>query len=113
MLAASPLLQDLWQLPDVAVTPDVPLAKYTRFAIGGPAALFVESADAERFSEALGIVRDSGLPNVVIGGGTNLIVSDAGFDGVVLRFAGEQIAVQGMRIVAEAGASLQAVVDRS
>jgi UDP-N-acetylmuramate dehydrogenase len=89
------------------------LAQYTRFGIGGPATLLVESADAAGFSEALGLVRESGLPNVVIGGGTNLIVSDAGFDGIVLRFTAERIATTGLRMTVDAGASLQAVVDRS
>jgi UDP-N-acetylmuramate dehydrogenase len=53
------------------------------------------------------------LPHVVIAGGTNLIVSDAGFNGIVLRYIGDRIEVNGMRMRVEAGASLQTVVDRS
>jgi UDP-N-acetylmuramate dehydrogenase len=49
----------------------------------------------------------------VIAGGTNLIVSDDGFDGAVLRFTGNRITINGTRIHAEAGASLQTVVDAS
>jgi UDP-N-acetylmuramate dehydrogenase len=53
------------------------------------------------------------MPHVVIGGGTNLIVADAGFDGIVLRFAGKKINQVGNRLSVEAGAYLQVVVDLS
>jgi UDP-N-acetylmuramate dehydrogenase len=50
---------------------------------------------------------------VVIGGGTNLVVADAGFDGVVLRYTGRELSREGSMICAQAGAVLQAVVDFS
>jgi UDP-N-acetylmuramate dehydrogenase len=102
MLAATPNLQ---------VRKDVPLADYTRFGIGGPAAIFVETASAESFIAALRAARVSGHPRVVIGGGTNLIVSDEGFPGIVLRFTANQIRAEGSIVTAEAGADLQALVD--
>jgi UDP-N-acetylmuramate dehydrogenase len=49
----------------------------------------------------------------VIGGGTNLIVSDAGYPGIVLRFRGAFIRHSGMRLCAQAGAELQSLVDYS
>ena len=63
--------------------------------------------------QALRTARDLGLPPVVIGGGTNLIVSDAGFGGVVLRYTGSHLARDGMILRVEAGAILQDVVDQS
>src|SRR5207253_4135913 len=53
----------------------------------------------------------SGLRYVVIGGGTNLIVSDAGFPGVILRFRAHNIRNLGASVHAEAGAELQDLVD--
>jgi UDP-N-acetylmuramate dehydrogenase len=103
----------LRQLPHLTLLRDVSLAAYTRFGIGGPASMMCETADRETFVSALDLIRDAGIPNVLIGGGTNLIVSDAGFDGVVLRFTGKSISRTGTRIRVEAGASLQAVVDYS
>jgi UDP-N-acetylmuramate dehydrogenase len=50
---------------------------------------------------------------MILGGGTNLIVADAGFDGVVLRFAGRKISADGELLRAESGAVLQDVVDES
>ncbi len=58
-------------------------------------------------------LKSLGVPRVIVGGGTNLIVSDEGFDGVVLRYTGSRITRDGMVLHAEAGAILQNVVDRS
>src|SRR5204862_7634231 len=53
----------------------------------------------------------SGVGYVVIGGGTNLIVSDAGFRGVVLRFASGRLLAAGDRVVCDAGVVLQDLID--
>ena len=89
------------------------LARYTRFGIGGPADVYAETASAEVLVEALRQARASGLPYVIIGGGTNLIVSDQGFRGIVLRFTADGIASAGSTVEADAGAELGAVVDTS
>ncbi|MFZ0593463.1 MAG: UDP-N-acetylmuramate dehydrogenase [Bryobacteraceae bacterium] len=103
----------LQQIGGLHVSSDVPLAPYTRFGIGGPATLVCESSDTHAFETALRAVRESGTCHVVIAGGTNLIVSDAGFDGVVLRFTGTRISNDGARLRVEAGLPLQSVVDHS
>lgn len=59
----------------------------------------------------LGALRGMGLPVITIGGGSNLIVADAGFDGVVLRFTGSAIGREGGLTKAEAGAVWQDVVE--
>ena len=61
----------------------------------------------------MSIARESGLDFVVIGGGTNLIVSDAGFRGVVLRFVADRLMAAGNRVISDAGAILQDLVDFS
>src|SRR4029077_18537281 len=66
---------------------------------------------AEAFIAAVAEVRASGAPSVVIGGGTNLIVSDRGFRGVVLRYRGDALMAANGRVVAHAGAVLQDLVD--
>src|ERR1035441_5010274 len=98
-------------IPNLTVLKGVPLSRYTRFGIGGPADVYAETGEAEAFAAALEAARRSGLPTVVIGGGTNLIVSDAGFRGIVLRYRGEKLTAAGNRVVAEAGAALQDLVD--
>jgi UDP-N-acetylmuramate dehydrogenase len=104
-------LEKLSALPDTTVLRDAPLSKYTRFGIGGPADLFAETHDPARFIDAWRIARASGLDTVVIGGGTNLIVSDAGFRGVVLKLSNHRIRSERETVYVESGASLQALVD--
>lgn len=92
---------------------NAPLAEYCRFGIGGPADLLIDVEQVEPFLEALDSVRNSGVPYLVLGGGTNLIVSDAGFRGVVLRFLGRRISFRQGVVSAQSGAELQALVDFS
>ena len=109
--AEAETFESLAALPGVKVLRDAPLSEYTRFGIGGPADLFVETSDPARFAEALEIARLSGLRTVVIGGGTNLIVADEGFRGVVLKLANREIRAEGSSVYAEGGAVLQTLVD--
>jgi UDP-N-acetylmuramate dehydrogenase len=102
---------ELSALPDTKVFRDVPLSSYTRFGIGGPADLFAETDDPARFIDAWRIAHASGLNTVVIGGGTNLIVSDDGFRGVVLKLSNDRIHAEGQTVHVDSGASLQALVD--
>ena len=104
-------LSRLAAVPSLQVSTCVPLSRYTRFGIGGPADIFAETGEVEAFSAAMNIARASGLRFVVIGGGTNLIVSDAGFRGVVLRFTAERLMSAGSRVVSDAGVVLQDLVD--
>jgi UDP-N-acetylmuramate dehydrogenase len=105
--------QRLAQISDLSITEDAPLSRYTRFGIGGPADLYVEAPGESSFIAALEVARESALPYVVIGGGTNLIVSDAGFPGVVLRYTARDIRSRGTCLEANAGADLQELVDYS
>ena len=111
MQAAQEALERLAAIPNVTVRSREPLSRHTRFGIGGPAEVFVESADREAFLEALRAARATGLPVLVIGGGTNLVAADEGFPGVVLRYTGSRIEADGAKVEAEAGAELQALVD--
>ena len=106
-------LERLADLPNVSITRDAPLSLRTRFGIGGPADVYFETADESSFMIALAAVRESGVSYTVIGGGTNLIVADAGFGGIVLRFTASQIDRHEKTLRARAGADLQALVNFS
>jgi UDP-N-acetylmuramate dehydrogenase len=101
----------LAEIPNLTVSRHAPLSGYTRFGIGGPADLFAETADEQAFIAAVHAARESGTALCVIGGGTNLIVSDAGFRGLVLRYSEASLGNAGTRIVAGSGAVLQDLVD--
>jgi len=62
-----------------------PLSRYTTWRIGGPARYLVLPADVEDVVRALEMARDRGLPWLVLGLGSNVLVKDSGFPGVVIR----------------------------
>jgi len=64
---------------------EVPLAPYTTFQIGGPARWFAEAASEDDIAAGISFAGEGQLPLFVLGGGSNLLVSDAGFPGLVLR----------------------------
>ena len=64
---------------------NVPLRDFVTFRIGGPAELFYEARTQENLIEALAYARSQHLPCFVLGGGSNLVVSDAGIDGLVVH----------------------------
>ncbi|HZT28591.1 MAG TPA: UDP-N-acetylmuramate dehydrogenase [Bryobacteraceae bacterium] len=101
----------LAEIPNVTVLRGAPLSRYTRFGIGGPADIYAETAEVESFLRALALARASGCEVMVIGLGTNLIVSDEGFRGIVLRFTSDRLLAAGGRVMADAGADLQALVN--
>ncbi len=104
----------LRSVPGLAVREHEPLARHTRFSIGGPARIYAEASTPDALRLALAAAVQSGLAVNIIGGGSNLIVSDSGFDGLILRYTPSRIHQPEPGLLhAEAGADLQALVDRS
>ena len=66
---------------------EIPLAPLTTFQVGGPARWFVEAANESDVLAAVQYAAEQKLPLFVLGGGSNLVVADAGFPGVVLKVA--------------------------
>jgi UDP-N-acetylmuramate dehydrogenase len=73
----------------------VPLAPYTTFKIGGQARWFAEATSEDEILEAVNFARTQQLPLFVLGGGSNLLVSDDGFPGVALHIANKGIDQEG------------------
>jgi UDP-N-acetylmuramate dehydrogenase len=69
------------------VQENVPLAPLTTFRIGGPARLLIEADSPQAVEEAVAFARSRSQPLFVLGGGSNLVVSDTGWPGVVLHVA--------------------------
>ena len=67
---------------------DEPLAPHTYWKVGGPARAFLHPPTTDEFIRALDLSRDLGIRTVVIGGGSNILVSDNGFEGLVIRAGG-------------------------
>ena len=96
---------------EIVVRENEVLSKHTRFGLGGAARWMVDVRASAVLPSVVAILRESSLPLITLGGGSNLIVADSGFDGVVLRFTGSSILRKDGLTVAEAGAVWQDVVD--
>lgn len=88
-----------------------PMAGCTTFRVGGPADCLVEIREKEVLKKLCRYLSLTGLPFFVMGNGSNLLVGDKGYRGVVLRIASgmKEISVKGERITAQAGASMAQV----
>mgnify|MGYP001603957849 FL=1 len=64
---------------------NIPLAPYTTFKIGGPARFFCTALNEEDLLEAVNFAKKKDLPILVLGGGSNILVADAGFTGLVIK----------------------------
>lgn len=90
---------------------DVPLAPLTTFRVGGPADWLVEVHGADELRRLIAIVRDAGTPVTVLGGGSNVLVSDAGVRGVAVRIHGGQVQRQdAARVRADGGVTINGLV---
>jgi UDP-N-acetylmuramate dehydrogenase len=107
------MLSRLHAIPGLEVAVNVPLSECTRFGIGGPARWLVDASTEEALAAAIAEIRLAGVPFTVIGGGTNLIVADDGFPGIVLRYTASGIEASGAGVRVQAGAVLQSLVDFS
>ncbi|MBA2131997.1 UDP-N-acetylmuramate dehydrogenase [Capillibacterium thermochitinicola] len=92
---------------------DEPLAGYTSFRIGGPADLLVEVNTRAELANLISYCERAGIPWFFLGRGSNVLVDDAGFRGVVLRFGPDfaRIKVEGTCLRAGAAAPLALVAE--
>lgn len=89
---------------------DVSLAPLTTFKIGGPAKFFVEAETPEELVAAIAWAREKGEKYFILGGGSNLLVSDKGFDGLIIKNNCREIRAEANRIYANTGAPLSQLV---
>jgi UDP-N-acetylmuramate dehydrogenase len=78
----------------VTIEQNVPLAPFTTIGIGGPARYFARAVDIDLLREAIDWARDRSLPLFILGGGSNLLISDYGFDGLVVHVDLRGVTVQ-------------------
>ncbi len=81
-----------------------PMAKHTTFRLGGCARLYVVATSSEELVQAVETALVLEIPWAVIGGGTNLLVADEGFEGVVIQAAHQALRVEDTSVVVESGA---------
>lgn len=93
---------------------DVPLKEHTTFNIGGPAKYFFVAKERESLLQAIAKAKKLKLPVFVMGGGSNLLVSDEGFSGLIIKIQFASWSLQlGKAIICEAGVMMSDLVDAS
>lgn len=80
-----------------------PMSKHTSFKVGGKADLFVKAYSLDEIKIVLKVVKENDIPLFVLGNGTNILVKDEGFRGIVLQIKLENIKINGTRVVVESG----------
>ncbi len=104
------------RFPEVDFLLDEPMKKHTTFRIGGPADIYVEPS-VSQVVPLIAFLKDSEVPFMVIGNGSNLLVSDDGIEGVVISMgkSSSEVIIDEAKceIFAEAGAMLSSVANRA
>ena len=87
------------------------MSLHTTFRIGGPAELFVTPGSIQAVADSIRICKETQTPYAVIGNGSNLLVSDTGYRGVIIQIGRtlNQVSVNGEEIRAQAGAMLSVI----
>lgn len=97
---------------NAAVEFDVPMSKYTSFRIGGPASCMVTPHDEDALVSSLSLAKENDIAVFILGSGTNLLVSDEGFSGLVINMTGGIPVIKRVsdnEIEASAGAALSRI----
>jgi len=88
-----------------------PLSRHTSFGIGGPADLFVEAVGPLEIAESIELALREKTPYFVIGGGTNILFSDAGYRGLIIKISEGGLTTRDSIIEAAAGISLKRITE--
>lgn len=92
---------------------NVSLKEYNTYRIGGRATYFIEIYTSEELIEAIHAAFTDTIPYVLLGGGTNTLVADEGFDGLVIKISHKNIDIRGEYMYADAGISMGALVQKA
>ncbi len=90
-----------------------PLAKHTTFKIGGPAEYLVVVEDTEKLLGLLRFLDGEGIPRFILGGGSNMLASDDGFRGVVIKIKTQTTEILPDGLIADAGCITVAIAQLS
>lgn len=99
------------QVSEEYIKADEPMAKHTTFRVGGNADFFVEAGSPEELSNIIKYLKQTERSYLILGNGSNLLVGDKGYEGVVLHLGSRfnRIETEGNTVTAQAGALLSAV----
>jgi len=97
----------------IKIQEGIPLAPLTTLRVGGMAKYFAEIGSPEELKEAIVFAEERNLKTVILGGGSNVLVSDGGFDGLVIFMKGSEIEFENDLVKVSAGTLLAELVRKS
>ena len=103
------------QTEEKNVLTDEPLKNHVTFRVGGAADYFVSPESAEEVQKIILLCKEAGMPYYILGNGSNLLVSDQGYRGVIIQIykSMSEISVKGEFVTAQAGALLSAIAAKA
>lgn len=98
-----------------SILTDELMSRHTTFRVGGPADFFVTPKTKEDVRDVIRVCKEVGMPYYIIGNGSNLLVSDAGYRGVIIQIYKEmnEVKVEGDLVKAQAGALLSGIAAKA
>jgi UDP-N-acetylmuramate dehydrogenase len=103
-------IKEQLQKLDIKFLADEPLKNHTTFQIGGPARYYVELSQTENLMRVLKIAKENKLKYLFLGGGSNLLVSDQGFDGLIIKIRPAELEFEDSRVTANSGCILAGLI---
>ncbi|PIS05610.1 MAG: UDP-N-acetylenolpyruvoylglucosamine reductase [Candidatus Buchananbacteria bacterium CG10_big_fil_rev_8_21_14_0_10_42_9] len=94
-----------------SVKQNIRLADMTNYRIGGPAKYFLETDNFDKLIKVLNEARAQKIPIFILAGGSNILIADEGFNGLVVKLKNHDIDVNGETVIAGAGAGIDNLVD--
>lgn len=101
-------------IPEGRLKAEEPMSSHTTFRVGGPADVFVMPAAFDEIKRTVSLLRNHNVPYYIVGNGSNLLVSDKGYRGVIIKLGKEfsEIRIEGDVVTAQAGARLSVIANR-
>lgn len=90
---------------------NIPLAQFTTLKIGGPAKFFTKAESAAKLAKAIEWAKEKNIPYLIIGSGSNLLISDEGYPGLIIKNEFCGLATQGLALRGYSGTPLRELVD--
>lgn len=89
-----------------------PMSKHTSFKAGGNADFFIKAYSVEEVRNILKVAKENQLPWVVIGNGTNILVKEEGYHGIVMQIQMDKIHIEGLQVTADCGVKNSALAHK-
>ncbi len=92
---------------------NIPLAPYTNFKIGGPARYFFVMTRTEDLPPLLQLAWEEKVSVLILGGGANMLISDKGYDGLVILNNSHNITIEGNKVLVDGGVKLMTIIQKT